>query len=90
MAKSVRTPMETVTVTHNRYSFTPNIVVDVKLEEIAPGKSWINYYLNGLKYDNKTHPIPDYTRYPRAADLASAMEGWAAGVHANPTGETQP
>lgn len=79
--------METIAPTHNRYTFAENIVLDVKLEEIAPGKSWINYYLNGLKFNNKAHPIPDYTRYPRQADLEIALEGWAAGIVANPTGE---
>lgn len=80
-------PMETLTPTHNRYRFAENIVVDVKLEEIAPGKAWINYYLNGIKYNNLAHPIPDHTRIPRPSDLVNAIEGWAAGIIANPTGE---
>ncbi len=77
---------ESITSTHTRYTFTQNIVVDVKLMELSPGMSGLRTWMNGLEFDMLVHPVPKISQYPRDADLRTALEGWQTAIYDNPMG----
>jgi len=72
--------------TWKRMTFAENIVVDIKLVEIAPGQSAIKNYLNGVEYNGKAHPL---TLDPSMStnQLLEGIREWADRIIANPTGE---
>jgi len=79
--------METITPVHNRFTFLENVVVDIKLEEVAPGQSAMNFYLNGIPFNSKAHPFPAEEAAKSAEAFEPSVRQWAAEVLANPTGE---
>lgn len=77
----------TITPTHNRLDFGEGIVVDVKIEEFAPGKSAVNFYIDGLKYNHGAHPLPRGLELLPQNEVMAALRLWRDRILDNPTGE---